>query len=503
METHLGLLPHSCPRLAARRPFLLLLVALFACGTVGGRALAAQLDRPNFVFVYTDDQRFDCLGVVQREQGEKGRFPWLKTPNLDRLASEGIHFRNGFVVQSLCTPSRASFLTGQYTHTHNIYTNFTPFPDSAEHWGRALGRAGYQTAYIGKWHMGDQGGQRPGFTYSASYRGQGKYFDCPFEVDGETTATTGWVDGVATDYAMEFIRRQQDRPFAVALGFKSPHVTFEPSDEFADLYPDAQMGPAQNHMNFPIYLGRVHLAKPEHLKSGGNRVTPDYIDYFRTITAIDHHLGRLLDLLDELNLAENTVVIFSSDNGYHFGEHGIGDKRSAYEVSMRVPMIVRYPASGRRGVVHDGLVLNIDVAPTILDLAGLPVPTSMQGRSWQPLIDGTQESVRDGFLYEYFFSYTDITDYEIQTANPPITPTIVAYRTPDAKLITYPDQGWVELFDLTSDPYEQINLAQRPDSKPLLQRMSAALQREQERTGFKLPENYEPVPDDQLEPWRR
>ncbi len=464
--------------------------------------ISITLKAQNFIFIYTDDQRYDCLGVVQKEQGDKARFPWLKTPNLDQLAEEGIRFRNAFVVQSLCTPSRASFLTGKYTHTHNIYTNFTNFPKGTNHWGKLLSEAGYATAYIGKWHMGEEGGQRPGFDYSASYRGQGIFFDCPFEINGKPVETKGWVDDVATDYSLDFIRENKSKKFALALGFKSAHVPFTPDGEYAKLYPDAQMGPAQNHMNFPIYLGRVHLAKPEHLKPYGNVLTEDYIDYFRTLTAIDANVGKIVALLEELEIDEETMIIFSSDNGYHFGEHGIGDKRSAYEVSMRVPLIVKYPASGKSGIVSDALTLNIDLAPTLLDMAGLKIPDEMQGKSWKPLIEGNAGSIREGFLYEYFFSYTDITDYEIQTANPPITPTIVAYRTDDAKLITYPEQGWTELFDLQNDVYEQKNVAEAVEYATVKADLEAALAKEKKRLNFKYPDDYVSAPDDNLEGWR-
>jgi arylsulfatase A-like enzyme len=210
-----------------------------------------------------------------------------------------------------------------------------------------------------------------------------------------------------------------------------------------------------------------------------------------------------MEFLEEEGLDENTMLIYTSDNGYHFGEHGIGDKRSAYEVSMRIPMLVRYPKSQVNGKVLDNMVLNIDVAPTILDLAGLPIPDKIQGRSWKPILEGETNKVRDHFLYEYFFSYTDITDYEIQTANPPITPTIVALRTDRAKLITYPGRTWVELFDIANDPYERENLADDPQYKDLLQEMQAKLKSEKERLEFEIPEKAKYVPDDHLEDWRK
>src|SRR4051812_26368332 len=190
-------------------------------------APGAEPRKPNFVFVYTDDQRWDAMGVVQREQGDKGRFPWLKTPNMDRLAAEGTRFRNAFVVNSLCAPSRASFLTGLYGHANGIVNNHTPFAAQAT-WATQLKSAGYVTGYVGKFHMGSQSGQRPGFDYSASFVGQGKYFDCPVEVNGKSTPTTGWIDDVSTDFALTFLREHSKQPFALAIGYKSSHGPFSP-----------------------------------------------------------------------------------------------------------------------------------------------------------------------------------------------------------------------------------------------------------------------------------
>jgi arylsulfatase A-like enzyme len=177
------------------------LPALLLCSS-----LAAAAERPNFVFIYTDDQRWHTLGVVQREQGEKGRFPWHESPHLDRLAAEGVRCRNAFVVNSLCAPSRSVFLTGRYSHHNGVANNHTPFP--AENipltWSALLREAGYATGYVGKFYHGQQPAKRPGFDYSASLLGQGRYFDCPFEVNGTITQTTGWVDDVSTDFALVF-----------------------------------------------------------------------------------------------------------------------------------------------------------------------------------------------------------------------------------------------------------------------------------------------------------
>src|SRR5215471_13559040 len=187
--------------------FKQLLCGLCLLGAFALRAVtAAPQDRPNFLFIYTDDQRWDALGVVQREQGAKARFPWIQSPNLDRLASEGVRFRNAFVVNSLCAPSRSNYLTGRYSHLNGVANNHTPFPSEniPTTWSSLLKGAGYTTAYVGKFHHGQQSGPRPGFDYSASFLGQGRYMDCPFEVNGVMQQTTGYVDDVSTDLALDF-----------------------------------------------------------------------------------------------------------------------------------------------------------------------------------------------------------------------------------------------------------------------------------------------------------
>src|SRR5947209_4095034 len=196
---------------------LALILAVLSITLPPAVATGAEPQRPNFVFVYTDDQRWDAMSVVQREHGERGRFPWLKTPHMDRLAAEGVRFRNAFVVNSLCAPSRASFLTGCYGHLNGVVNNHTPFPVTNVTHASLLRQAGYATAYLGKWHMGRQTGQRPGFDFSASFIGQGQYFDCPLEINGKSTPTKGWVDDVCTDHAVRFIQENKDRPFLLVL----------------------------------------------------------------------------------------------------------------------------------------------------------------------------------------------------------------------------------------------------------------------------------------------
>jgi len=451
--------PRTLPVLAA--------ALLLAAG-----ALAATPRRPNLVLVFTDDQRWDALGVVQREQGERARFPWLRTPHMDRLAAEGVRFRNAFVTLPLCAPSRAVFLTGRYNHLNGIANNRTPFPaDSVTH-STLLRAAGYTTAYIGKWHMGSQSGKRPGFDYSASFLGQGRYFDCAIEVNGVATPSKGWVDDVTTDYAIRFIREHRDRPFAVTLGYKATHGPFDPPERARERFAGEQARPVPNLASRAIYRGPAD--EPATAAKGG----ATNLGYFRCISAIDDNLGRLLGALDELGLADDTLIVFSSDNGYYLGEHGLGDKRSLYEESIRVPMLARYPRTFPRGRVVDEMVLNLDLAPTWLDLAGLPSNPGMQGRSWRPLAEGRPVDWRTTFLAQYFRENAF-----------PTTPTTVAVRTATAKLIRYPGHDeWTELFDLSADPYETRNLARDPAHASLFARMNADFDREVKAVGYVIPD---------------
>jgi arylsulfatase A-like enzyme len=453
---------------AARRTgFLLPLAAALALGDA-----ARAADRPNFVFVYTDDQRWDALGVVQRERGDKGRFPWIKTPNMDRLADEGIRFRNMFVVNSLCAPSRASFLTGCYGHVNGIVNNHTQFNDKNVTYATLLRAAGYRTGYIGKWHMDSQSGQRPGFDFSASFVGQGRYVDCPIEVNGKSTPSKGWVDDVGTDYAIQFIKENKDKPFMLAVGFKACHGPFDPPARRKDDYAGELARAVPNLTRPAIY--REDATKPT--EAPPDKV-PTNLNYFRCITAADDNLGRILKTLDELKLSDDTVVIFTSDNGYYLGEHGLGDKRSAYEESMRIPLIVRYPRLAKKGKTLDQLALNIDIAPTMLDFAGVAVPRAMHGRSWRPLLEGKEADWRKAFFYCYF--------YENNTT----VPTVTAVRTEKAKLVKYPAQEkWTELFDLSRDPFELKNLIDEPAAKDLRAELEAEYERQAKAIAFRIPD---------------
>lgn len=448
--------------------------------------------RPNVLFVYTDDQRWDAMGVVQREQGERARFPWFQSPHMDRLAAEGVRFRNAFVVNSLCAPSRACYLTGRYSHHNGIANNHTPFPLESVTYASLLRGVGYATGYVGKWHMDGQKGKRPGFDYSASFIGQGRYVDCPFEIDGVVTPTEGWVDDRSTDYAIEFMKKNREKPFALIVGFKSTHGPFDPPDRARERFAGDAARPAANQDVPAIYKGLAQAEpaakKATPKKAAGKKAAAKKkeaagplgrLGYFRCVSAADDNLGRLLTALDELDLSNDTVVIFTSDNGYYLGEHGLGDKRSAYDESLRIPLLFRYPRLGAsmKGKLIDAMVLNIDVAPTLLDLAGVPVPAEMQGRSWRPLLEGKTTPWRTSWFYEYF-----------QENGFPGTPTVLAVRTDLAKLIKYPGHDdLTELFDLKADPYERVNLARDPAHKELRARLEADFEAQKAAVGFKIP----------------
>jgi len=444
---------------------LLLLGPLLGCSA---RPEAAA--RPSFVIVLSDDQRFDALGVVQREQGSSARFPWLETPALDRLAAEGVRFRNAFVVSSLCSPSRASLLTGLYGHASGVTDNETPLAEGTVTIASLLRHAGYRTGYVGKWHMGGQV-ERPGFEWSASYVGQGSYFDGTFLVDGEPEPTRGWVDDVATDYALEFLREHGAEPFLLVVGYKAPHGPQRPGsvpERARGRHRDVALEPAPNAAALPPYEA------PQ--RGGWLDGTDDSVrSYFDLIGAMDDAFGRLLDGIDALGLRERTVVIFAGDNGYLLGEHGMRTKRAAYEGSIRIPLLVRWPAMGvaARGLRVDEPVLNVDLAPTLLALAGVPAPGPLHGRDLAGLIESREHGWRSAFLYEFF----QRPDFGI--------PTQLALRAPDAKLIVYPGRPeWTELFDLADDPGEERNLARDPRQAALLERMRSGLMDEASALGL-------------------
>lgn len=423
----------------------------------------------NIVLMVSDDQRWDELSLVQLEQGRHARFPFLKTPRLDALAAEGVRFRNAFVTTSLCSPSRSAILTGQYNHTNGVTDNHTYFKSELS-WAIGLRDVGYRTAFVGKWHHSNQWG-RPGFDYTATYKGHGRYNNATFRVNGEAVESKGYVDERSVDYAIDFLESKTDEPFAMMIGFKAVHQPWTPMEKHLEDYGDQtiELPPSWN-----VLAPHSSFKFPK-----GPKVRRYWSDIARSqvINGIDQNVGRILDALDRLDLAKNTLVIFTSDNGYHLGEHGSADKRTAYEESMRVPLLVRFPQARASGSVSDELVLNIDIAPTILDVAKQEVPSAMQGRSLQLLVGGAGVPWRDAFLYEYFPRVSDTAAW--------FPPAILAVRTATHKLVTYPGHPqWRELFDLRTDPTESHNVARYEASAGLLAQMCNRLQALVAETGF-------------------
>ena len=354
------------------RKVWLRLLAAAALPLMASNDAGASDTRPNFLVIVPDDHRWDAIGYMQERMAAEGRvarFPWFvgRTPGLDRLAREGVRFTNGFVTFSLCSPSRASMLTGQHSHRTGVLDNATYFPEASVTYATLLRDAGYATAYFGKWHMHDQLA-RPGFQHAATFLNQGNYYGNTFYVNQTPVWEDGWVDDVSTNYLLAYLeaRAGASSPFMAFLGFKTPHDNRTPPVRHETLF----------STDVPLAVPSLGVAPPYRPGANAGRGITDNRNYFRCLVGADDNIVRILDKLDELGLAQNTVVIYISDNGYYLGEHGLGDKRSAYEESMRVPFLIRYPAG--QGPARDvaELALNIDIAPTLLDLAGLPIPAA-------------------------------------------------------------------------------------------------------------------------------
>ena len=425
----------------------------------------------NVVFILTDDHRYDFMGFMP----EAPRF--LQTPNLDRMAAGGAHLANAFVTTSLCSPSRASILTGRYAHNHGVVDNTSPIPEGTRFFPEALHANGYQTAFIGKWHMGeDDDRPRPGFDRWVSFRGQGSYTDPVLNIDGQRETIPGYTTDILTDYAVDWLenRRDANKPFFLELSHKAVHAEFSPAPRHAGSYATVAIPyPASMPLTEANYAGKPRWVLAQRgswhgvdfmfhgdLGPGLDGFNNFYRRYAETLRAADESVGRVLDTLERLGLAENTLVVYMGDNGFLLGEHGLIDKRNAYEESIRVPMLAYAPGYIPAGTVVDDLVRNIDVAPTILDLTHTRAEAPIDGTSFLSLLttgrsnttprpppaEGDGDPGRE-FLYEYYWEYAF-----------PHTPTTFALRGDRYKYIYY--QGiWdtFELYDMQLDAKEQHN----------------------------------------------
>jgi N-acetylglucosamine-6-sulfatase len=415
----------------------------------------------NIVFILVDDLRHDALGCTGH--------PFTETPHIDSLAKNGVHMKNAFVTTSLCSPSRATILTGLYVHRHHVVDNNNPVGKGTIFFSQYLQHAGYQTAFVGKWHMGGEGDDpQPGFDHWVSFRGQGSYLPHKdgLNVNGKRVPQKGYITDELTDYAIDWLKsRQPDKPFMLYLSHKATHAEFIPAERHRGRYRDKPM-PALVHDAPDNYADKPMWVKNQRNSWHGvefayhsNLNVDDYYKrYCETLLAVDDSVGRVLDVLREKNLLDSTLVIFLGDNGFLFGEHGLIDKRNAYEESMRVPLVMQCPELFKGGAVVDQMVANLDIAPTILDAAGLVPPEKLDGKSFLPLAQGKDIPWRDALLYEYYWE-----------RNFPQTPAMHALRTDKYKYIHY--YGiWDtdELYDLQNDPHETKNLVRSPSHKKVL-----------------------------------
>jgi len=459
-----------------------ILSALLSCIA----ALSFGAPPSNIIFILSDDHRWDWLGFLPSAPD------FLETPNLDRMAREGAHLSNAFVSTSLCSPSRASILTGQYMHHHRVVDNQRPEPEGIRFFPEYLCAKGFATAFIGKWHMGhDSDAPRKGFSHWAGFRGQGEYFDPELNINGERKQFKGYNTDVLTDVALDWLKASAGKPSFLYLSFKAPHFPFEPAPRHRGRYasgavrrPPTMANTEENYDGQPRWIRdrRYGIHGVDHMETGpfDNDPVPSFDDLFRryseAVHGIDENVGRILKYLDDAGLASSTLVMYMGDNGFALGEHGFYDKRDAYDTSIRVPMLVWAPGRIAPATKIDAMVQNIDVAASILDAAGAAVPDGaprMDGRSFWPLLRGEKIAWRDHIIYEYHWEW-----------NFPATPTIFAIRTDRWKYV-YHHGVWDRdaLYDLRTDPLERHNLATLPAHKDQAQSLRTQLFDELEKSG--------------------
>jgi len=484
------------------RPLALLLAAWTAA--MGSGAARQPPPRPNILFIMTDDHAAQAISAYGSRVN--------RTPHLDRIASEGARLDRVFVTNSICTPSRAAILTGQYAHVNGV-TMFNRFDSARMTVARLLQQAGYHTGMIGKWHLGSD---PAGFDRWEILPGQGTYVDpILYTASGETTYTGRYATDVITDRALAFLdERPTDRPFFLMLHHKAPHRPWEPTAEQAAAF-------ASRRIPEPDTFWDSYATRTDALKENRQRVATDLTnrdlklpvppglegaalaqwrttapmsvtvvrdgqsitltgealvrwkyqrymqDYLATVQSVDDSVGRVLEWLDARGLAKNTLVVYTSDQGFFLGEHGLFDKRFMYEESLRMPFLARWPAAIPAGTTSDAIGLNVDFAPTFLDLAGVAVPADMQGRSLQPVLRGrTPADWRTSMYYRY---YHDPGDHDTRQH--------YGVRTRTHKLIHFWTKGQWELFDLVNDPNELHNLYGEPGQQALTDELKAELAR--------------------------
>jgi arylsulfatase A-like enzyme len=434
--------------------FAFCILTLYPC--LCGSSLAA--DRPNILFIMTDDHAAHAMSCYGSRINQ--------TPHLDRIAREGMRFTNCFVTNSICTPSRATILTGKYSHKNGVSV-FNRFDGSQTTFPKLLQQAGYQTAVIGKWHLFSD---PTGFDYWNILPGQGLYHDPELIEMGQKKKHKGYATDVITDLSLDWLkRRDPKKPFCLLYHHKAPHREWSPDEKHAELFENDDRPVPDNF--FDDYAGRSPAAAEATMRVGRDMTKRDlkrspppglaereralwnyqrYIkDYLRCVASVDDNVGRMLEYLDREGLAKNTIVIYTSDQGFFLGEHGWYDKRFMYEESLRMPLLVRYPPSIKPGATSEKMVLNIDFAPTLLELAGIAPPAEMQGRSFKSLLEG-QPAPSDWRTSMYYRYYHYPAHHRVQPH--------YGVRTERHKLIYFPLAKFWELFDLEIDPREMHNV---------------------------------------------
>ncbi|MFN3151531.1 sulfatase [Bremerella sp.] len=415
----------------------------------------------NVVFILSDDHRFDAMSFMGH--------PLAETPQMDAMVRNGVHLKNAFVTTSLCSPSRASILTGLYTFRHKVIDNQRMVPEGTIFFPQYLQEAGYRTGFVGKWHMGHASDEpRPGFDYWVSFKGQGHYLppdpDYTLNVNGKRVKQEGYITPVLTRYALEFLRQQETEqtPFFLYLSHKAVHGDFVPEEKYRGRFSDkpfslpASAKPSEgNQANRPRWLldQRNSWHGMDFPLYSTDRIEEIYKAYCEALCSVDDSIGAIVEELKAMGIYEETLLIYMGDNGYMFGEHGLIDKRVAYETSSRVPLLMQCPELFQGGTVVDEVTANIDIAPTIMEAMGLQKPPHMDGRSLLSLAAGEAVPWRKHFLYVYYWEQ-----------NYPQTPTHFCLRGDRFKYISYYGLWDTdELFDIQADPHEQNNLIHDPN----------------------------------------
>ena len=469
-------------------------------------------DRPNIVFIMSDDHAYQAISAYG--------YGLNHTPNIDKIANEGVIFNRGFVTNSICAPSRAVMLTGKHSHMNGKVDNIQSFDWNQDNFAKELQKAGYQTALVGKIHLN---GLPQGFDYSNVLPGQGQYYNPDFIENGEKKQYEGYVTKITTDIALDWLKnkREKEKPFLLLYHQKAPHRTWMPEEKYFTLFDDQNFVPPANF--FDEYQGRLAAAEHEmgiykdmdivydlkmldkeeelqtkyrkSFQNQYNRMNEEqrsawdayydpiidafkksdlegkelalwkfnrYMqDYLRTIQSVDDGVGEILDYLEENGLSENTIVVYTSDQGFYLGEHGWFDKRFMYEESFRTPILMKYPKEIKAGTAIDQMIQNLDFAPTFLDYAGVEISKEIQGESFRNLVNGKVSEWRDAIYYTY---YEFPGEHHVKRH--------YGVRTDQYKLIHfyYDIDAW-ELYDLENDPSEMNNIYDDPSYKEVVENM--------------------------------